>query len=178
MRRTSPEGRERERCNQGKRTNRKSKMPRVSKIEMLRKREQPTLSIRTRAKVEDLPMLIGDGYCRMAEYLKELGEMLSDVPYVAYHNMDMQDLDVEIGFPVSTVLPGKGDIRSGTIEEGNVVFCMYRGPYGDMAPTYGEMMGWTEKNALTPTSTVYECYYNGPEWPESELLTMILMPVR
>ena len=71
-------------------------MPRVSKIEILRKREQPTLSIRTRADARDLPMLIGERYCRIAEHLKELGEMLSDVPYVAYHNMDMQDLDVEI----------------------------------------------------------------------------------
>jgi effector-binding domain-containing protein len=153
-------------------------MPRVSKIEMLRKREQPTLSIRTRANVEDLPMLIGEGYCRIAGHLKELGEMLSDVPYVAYHNMDMQDLDVEIGFPVLRALPGKGDIQSGAIGEGNVVFCMYRGPYRDMASTYGEMAGWIEKNAFTPTGTVYECYYNGPECPESELLTMIVMPVR
>ncbi len=152
-------------------------MPRVSNIELLRKREQPTPSIRTRAKVEDLPMLIGEGYCRMAEYLKELGELLSDVPYVAYHNMDMQNLDVEIGFPVSKVLPEKGEIQSGSIPESNVVFCMYLGPYRDMASTYGEMAGWIEKNGLTPTGTVYECYYNGPEYPESELLTMIAMPM-
>lgn len=152
-------------------------MPRVSNIELLRKREQPTLSIRTRAKVEDLPMLIGEGYCRMAEYLKELGELLSDVPYVAYHNMDMQNLDVKIGFPVSKVLPGKGEIQSGSIPESNVVFCMYRGAYREMASTYGEMAGWIEKNGLTPTGTAYEYYYNGPEYPESELLTMIVMPV-
>lgn len=49
-------------------------MPRVSNIELLQKSEQPTLSIRTRAKVEDLPTLIGEGYGRMADYLKELGE--------------------------------------------------------------------------------------------------------
>ncbi|KLK89411.1 transcriptional regulator [Methanoculleus sediminis] len=152
-------------------------MPRVSNIEMLRRREQPTLSIRTRAKVEDLPMLIGESYCRMADYLKELGELLSDVPYVAYHNMDMQDLDVEIGFPVSKVLPERGDIRSGSIPGGNVVFCIYRGAYRDMAPTYDEMANWIEKNGLKPAGTVYEYYYNGPEFPESELLTMIVMPL-
>ncbi|WP_244987785.1 GyrI-like domain-containing protein [Methanoculleus chikugoensis] len=135
------------------------------------------MSIRTRAKVEDLPMLIGGGYGRMADYLKELGEHLSDVPYVAYHNMDMQNLDVEMGFPVPKVLPEKGDIRSGSIPEGKFVFCMYRGAYRDMAPTYEEMAGWIEKNGLQPVGTVYEHYYNGPEYPESELLTMIVMPV-
>lgn len=152
-------------------------MPRVSNIELLRKREQPTLSIRTRAKVEDLPMLIGEGYCRMADYLKELGELLSDVPYVAYHNMDMQNLDVEIGFPVSKTLPEKGEIQPGSIPEGNVVFCMYRGAYREMASTYSEMADWIGKNGLKPAGTAYEYYYNGPEYPESELLTMIVMPV-
>ncbi|MDN7013929.1 GyrI-like domain-containing protein [Methanoculleus sp. FWC-SCC3] len=152
-------------------------MPRVSNIELLRKREQPTLSIRTRAKVEDLPVLIGEGYSRMADYLKELGELLSDVPYVAYHNMDMQDLDVEMGFPVSKILPEKGKIQSGSIPESNVVFCMHRGAYREMASTYEEMADWIEKNGLTPAGTAYEYYYNGPEYPESELLTMIVMPV-
>jgi effector-binding domain-containing protein len=152
-------------------------MPRVSDINILRKREQPTISIRTRARVEELPMLIGAGYGKMAAYLGELGEHLSDVPYVAYHNMDMQNLDVEIGFPVAEALPEKGDIRSGSIPEGRVVFCMYRGAYREMVSTYAEMANWIEKNGLQSTGTVYECYYNGPDYPESELLTMIVMPV-
>ncbi|WP_292364005.1 GyrI-like domain-containing protein [Methanoculleus sp. UBA208] len=152
-------------------------MPRVSNIDILRKREQPTLSIRTRTKVEDLPVLIGESYGKMAAYLKELGEFLSDMPYVAYHNMDMQNLDVEMGFPVPKALPGKGDIQSGSMPEGNVVFCIYRGPYREMASTYNEMANWIEKNGLKPVGTVYEYYYNGPEYPESELLTMIVMPI-
>jgi hypothetical protein len=40
------------------------------------------------------------------------------------------------------------------------------------------MAGWIAKTALTPTGIVYECYYNEPECPESELLTMIVMSVR
>ena len=152
-------------------------MPRVSDINILHKREQPTVSIRTRARVEELPMLIGAGYGKMAAYLGELGEYLSDVPYVAYHNMDMQNLDVELGFPVPKALPEKGDIRSGSIPEGRVVSCMYRGAYREMVSTYTEMADWIEKNGLQPAGTVYECYYNGPDYPESELLTMIVMPV-
>jgi effector-binding domain-containing protein len=158
-------------------SNRGSKMPRVSKIDVFRKREQPTLSIRTRTKVEDLPVLIGESYCKMTAYLKELSEYLSDVPYVAYHNMDMQNLDVEIGFPVPAALPAKEDIQSGSIPASKVVFCIYRGAYRDMASTYGEMATWIEENGLKPVGTAYEHYYNGPEYPESELLTMIVMPV-
>lgn len=152
-------------------------MPRISNIEILYRNEQPTLSIRTRTKVENLPVLIGEGYDRMAAYLKDLGEFLSDVPYVAYHNMDMQNLDVEIGFPVSKALQGKNDIQAGSIPAGKVVFCMYRGPYAEMEPVYAEMTKWIDENGYRPVGTVYEYYCNGPEFPESEMLTRIVMPI-
>lgn len=152
-------------------------MPRVSNIDRFHKREQPTIAIRTTTVVENLPVLIGESYCRMAEYLRELGELLSDIPYVAYHNMDMQCLDVEIGFPVSRALPENGDIRPGSIPEGSIIACMYRGPYRDITPVYTEMANRIEEDGLTPAGTVYEYYYNGPGYPESELLTMIVMPV-
>lgn len=152
-------------------------MPRVSNIEILYKNDQPTISIRTRTNVQSLPMLIGEGYGKLAAYLKELGELLSDVPYVAYHNMDMNDLDVEIGFPVSKALPDRDNVKAGVIPAGKSVFCMFRGHYSEMEPTYEEMMKWLLDNGYTPLNTVYEHYYNGPEFPESEMLTMIVMPV-
>ena len=102
-------------------------MPRISNFEILQKREQPTLFIRIKTKVENLPSLIGESYGKMEAYLKEIGEYLSEVPYVAYHNMDMQNLEVEIGFPVGKPLSGKEDIQAGFIPAGKVVFCMYRG---------------------------------------------------
>jgi len=152
-------------------------MPRISNVEVLQKNEQPTLSIRTKTQVEKLPVLIGESYGKMSAYLKELGEFLEDVPFVAYHNMDMQNLDVEIGFPVAKALPGKGEIKSGVIPAGKIVFCMYRGAYSEMEPVYGEMSKWIEDNGHKAVGTAYEHYYNGPGFPESEMLTMIVMPI-
>jgi len=152
-------------------------MPRISNVEVLQKNEQPTLSIRTKTQVEKLPILIGESYGKMSAYLKELGEFLEDVPFVAYHNMDMQNLDVEIGFPVTKALPGKGEIKSGVIPAGKIVFCMYRGAYSEMEPIYNEMSKWIEDNGLKAVGTAYEHYYNGPGFPESEMLTMIVMPI-
>jgi effector-binding domain-containing protein len=152
-------------------------MPRVSNFEILQKREQPTLFIRTKTKVENLPIIIGESYGKMSAYLQEIGEFLSEVPYVAYYNMDMQNLEVEIGFPVSKALSGKGDIKSGCIAAGKVVFCIYRGAYGEMEATYNEMAEWIADNKYEPTGIVFEHYYNGPGFPESEMLTMIVMPL-
>jgi len=153
-------------------------MPKVSNIEVLKQREQPSLTIRTNTSIEDLPQLIGESYRKIGSYLQEIGELISDVPFVAYHNLDMQNLDVEIGFPVAMPLQGKGEIKSSFIPEGKIVFCMYQGPYSEMESVYGEMAKWIADNGYTPNDTVYECYYNDPEFPESQWLTKILMPVK
>jgi effector-binding domain-containing protein len=154
------------------------KMPRVSMISLLKQNEQPTLVVRARTKLENLPQLIGESYGKLCAYLEKLGETVSDVPFVAYHNMDMQALDVEIGFPVANPLPEKGEIKSGLIPAGTRIFCLYRGPYGEMAPVYEEMQKWMGENGYVPAGPVYEHYYNGPEFPESELVTQIVMPVK
>ena len=126
-------------------------MPKVSEMNLLEKNEQPTLCIRTRTRVENLPALIGQSYGKLGAYFGRLGRHPADVPYVAYHNMDMQDLDVEMGFPVAEALPGDGEIVSGRIPAGKSVFCMYRGAYGEMAPVYQEMAAWIAQNGLIPT---------------------------
>ena len=47
-----------------------------------------------------------------------------------------------------------------------------------MQGKYGEMAEWIGTNGFAPTGSVYENYYNGPEFPESKYLTKISMHVR
>ena len=85
---------------------------------------------------------------------------------------------LRLGFPVSSNLPGKGDIIQSCIPEGLSVFSVYMGPYSQMETVYSEMGEWISKNGFIPTGTVYEHYYNGPDFPESQYLTKIVMPVK
>ena len=153
-------------------------MPKISRIELVQQNEQPVLAIRTMTSIEKLPQLIGESYQKMADYLAELGECLSDVPFVAYHNMDMHHLDVEIGFPVMKKLPDKGDLKSGCIPESRSISCMCLGPYGDIEPTYNEMAEFMKQNGYEPTGTAYEYYYNDSDFPEKVRLTKIVMPIK
>lgn len=149
------------------------------KIELMEQKEQPVLSIRTRTTLEELPDLIGRSYYKIMDYLKELKEEAADAPFTAYYNMDMQDLDVEMGFPVAKSLPGKGEILAGEIPGGKVVSSMHKGPYKEMEQPYTEMAKWISDNGYEPTGVAYEYYYNNPDdVPESELLTRIVMPVK
>ncbi len=152
-------------------------MPVTTPFILLKQNEQPALTIRARTGIQGLPGLIGQSYARLAAYIGELGETVSGVPFVCYYNLDMQDLDVEIGFPVSGRLPESGDIKPSSIPAGFSVFCMYRGHYSDMAPAYGDMGKWIEENGFAPAGPAYEFYYNGPDCAPDELLTKIVLPV-
>lgn len=148
-------------------------------IELTIQPAQPVLSIRTRTSVGNLPQELGQAYGAIIQYLDEIGEKPSGAAFAAYYNMDMENLDVEMGFVVAKPLDGKGPIKANEIPAGKQVSCIYKGPYQEMAPIYDAMSQWMTNNRLTPTGASYEFYYNSPmEVPESELLTKIMFPLK
>lgn len=141
--------------------------------------EQPVLSIRLRTTIENLPNAIGESFGAIMKYMTELGEKPANTPFVAYYTLDMQDLDVEIGFPLNRALPDHDAIKAGRLPQGQVVSCMYKGAYSDMEEPYKVIMQWIDDQGHKPTGVYYEFYYNSPaEVPESELLTKIVIPVK
>lgn len=135
---------------------------------------QPALSVRRVVSVRDLPKIIGGVYGSILAYLGELGEQPLGPAFVAYYNMDMENLELEIGFPVSKVLEGKGDILSSQIPAGKKATTFFKGPYGKMSRVYEDLTKWINDRGYESTGVAYEFYYNSPEEvPESELLTQI-----
>jgi len=142
--------------------------------ELVIQANQPVISIRTRASVEKLPQVLGESYNKLMQYVQELGADFSGAPFAAYYNMDMQDLDIEIGFPVNETLPGKGDIQSSEIPAGNYASCIHVGPYNEIGPAYTALLKWLQEKNLTSTGVAYEFYLNDPsETPPHELRTQI-----
>ena len=147
-------------------------------IEMVETQEQPTLALKTVTPVSELPKILGKAFMDIVTHIIELGEQPVGPAFAGYFNMDMERLELEIGFPVSKPLPGKGDILAGNIPAGKQVSCIYKGPYMEMRPAYEEIEKWIKDNGYKPLGPVYEHYYNSPEEvPESELLTKIVFLV-
>lgn len=148
-------------------------------IELKERKAQPVLSVRRTTSVGSLPEEIGKAYNSIIQYLNELGEQPVEAAFTAYYNMDMEHLDVEMGFPVSRRLEGKGEIKANEIPGGRYAECMYKGPYAEMGPVYEEMNKWIAEKSLEATGTAYEFYYNSPmDVPESELLTKVVFPLK
>ncbi len=130
----------------------------------------PVLGIRTQTPVEKLPETLGKCYASIGQYVAELGEAPAGIPYVAYFNMNMQDLDMEVGFKVEKPLPGKGPIQAGILPNQPVAECTYTGPYPEMRSAYDELNHWVEEKGLQPTGIVYEFYLNDPATTPPEAL--------
>lgn len=143
-------------------------------FEIIETEVQPVLSVKKVTAVSNLPQELGKAYSSIIAYLTELGEQPQGPAFSAYYNMDMEKLEVEMGFPVTKEIAGKGDILASHIPAGKKATCMYKGSYKDMERTYAAMTEWMNANGHVPTGVVYEFYYNSPtEVPESELLTKI-----
>lgn len=135
---------------------------------------RPVLSVRKTTSVENLPAELGRAYQAVMLYLQELNEQPAGEPFAIYYNMDMQALDVEMGFPVRAGLPGRGEVQANLLPAGEIVTSVHQGPYPSMAPTYEAMTAWMQENHYQPSGVVGEFYLNDPEEvkPE-EVLTRI-----
>jgi len=139
------------------------------------RKAQHALSIRTRTSVQDIPQVMGKFYGEIAQYLGGLGEQPAGPPFAAYYNTDMQNLDVEIGFPVLKKLPDKEDIKISEIPSGKFATCLYTGPYSEIEPAYNELSQWIEDNGYEATGIGYEIYLDDPsQTPPEELKTQIM----
>jgi effector-binding domain-containing protein len=139
---------------------------------------QPILILRTRTKVEELPQFLGRAYGAVAGYLGAMGKAPAGPPFAGYHNMDMQNLDVEAGFPVSAGIAGQGEIQASEIPGGNHATCFYKGSYQEMAGAYEALTKFIQDKGYKGTGTTFEMYLNDPaNTAPQDLETLIVFPL-
>jgi effector-binding domain-containing protein len=138
---------------------------------------QPTLSIRTRAAVQDLPAAMGRCFGAIVTYVMSLGQQPVGPAYAGYFNMDMADLDVEIGFGLASPLPGQGDIAATWLPAGEVASTIYEGPYDGIGPAYEALTAWIQEQGRQPSGAAYEYYLNDPNLSNEPPRTRIVFPL-
>ncbi len=136
---------------------------------------QTSLVIRTRTSLQNLPETIGIAYGIIGKYIGEVNAKCTGVPFVIYYNMDLNDLDVEIGFPVAEKYAVKENIKSSEVPGGKVMMVTHIGPYNELEKTYKEAMAYISENKIATAGIVCESYPNDPGvTPPAELQTDIM----
>jgi effector-binding domain-containing protein len=139
---------------------------------------QPVVSIRTRTAVQDLPALLAQTYLTILQCLGQAGGEPAGPPFVVYYNLDMQDLDMEIGFPVQQPFSSLETVQNSEIPAGRYATTLHIGPYNQMDAAYGALNSWIQQNSFQATGAAYEFYLNDPrEVDPKDLQTRILFPL-
>ncbi|MFH2116222.1 MAG: GyrI-like domain-containing protein [Spirochaetota bacterium] len=126
-------------------------------------KERDTLSVRYRTPVAGLGDSMGPIYGEIAAWMGKNSIPFAGPPFAMYYNMDMDDLDVEIGFPVGKAQPGEGRVKAGKLPGGRMVTATHLGPYTSIEETYNKLMAFVGKKGLSTESYMYEEYLNSPE---------------
>jgi effector-binding domain-containing protein len=144
------------------------------KCEILEQQTRPTASIRTKTTVSNLPKTIGEAYAEIGKHLEESGIVCAGAPFAIYYNMDINDLDVEMGFPVAAGIEEKGNIKNSCLPAGKVVSFRHVGPYTELEGAYNEAFAWIKENSIETGGIICEFYLNDPATtPPAELITEI-----
>ncbi|MGA9397509.1 MAG: GyrI-like domain-containing protein [Anaerolineaceae bacterium] len=139
--------------------------------------DRPVLSVKTHASVQELPGVLGDVYGRIMQHLGDLKVQPTGHPFVLYNNMDMSNLDIEVGFETPAGLVGKDDLIPGFIPTAKVVSLVYTGPYEECESAYEAMNQWIKENNKIGTGVTIEFYLNDPQvTPPAQ--TRIEMPLK
>ncbi len=153
-------------------------------MEIKEMKEQPTLSIRTTTPVEKISQVFGEGYGKIAKFMQEKGIQFAGNPFAIYYNEDMQNLDIEFGFPVANAVEGEGDVKASKLPAGKAAVNLYTGPYSGIEKAYNELMKWMSDNGYKSVCgengnmMCYEFYLNDPATtPPEELKTEIYFPI-
>jgi len=150
------------------------------KIELTQQAEQFTLHVRLKTSVGGLNEAFDKNFALIESYLSEIGEQPAAAPYAAYYNHDMQNLDVEMGFPVAKALPGRDEIKAGVIPAFEQAVCgIHKGSYNSLDETYGQIYQYIADNNFEISGAHYDFYISNPDnTSENELITRIAIPVK
>jgi effector-binding domain-containing protein len=141
--------------------------------------ERNTLAIRTFTPVEKLSEVMGSSYGEIMQVMESLGVQPSGPPFAMYHNMDMSNLDVEMGFPVMKAAQDRGRVKAGKLPGGKAAVTVHVGPYDRIEEAYNRLTAFVNEKGLETESSCYEFYLNDPaETPPDELKTEIYFPVK
>lgn len=149
----------------------------VHDCELRERSPQPALAVRTRASVQELPEMMGRIYGAIMDAMDHEGAVMAGEPYTAYFNMDVADLDLEIGIPVDRPVDGRDDVQAVEIPGGRFASLVHVGPYDQLASAYEVLTAWIAEQGLEVTGAAYEFYFSPPETPPEQIKTEIMLPV-
>ncbi len=151
----------------------------VTKIQLFNQTEQHVLSIRNRIDFSNYAAITKPAFAKIMAYAEMRNLLFSDGPFVCFHNADLENLDVEMGFPLAKPATGAGEITGYTIPARRMAAGIFLGAYEETDELLIAIMQWLCEHGFEQTGPIYHYFLNDEEGRvKSELLTRIVIPVK
>ena len=153
-------------------------MARISNISIKQQPEHYTLTVRkTIDFMKEYAEFAEQALAQTDAYMEELDVFPISGPIACFHNTDLEQLDVEMGWQITRQAKNKNEIRCNQIPARRIVTSIDMGPYEEQDPTLTDILEWLDTNDLQLQGPICYCYLNDTERPATEYLTQMLLPV-
>jgi effector-binding domain-containing protein len=144
--------------------------------------EQPTMVMRGKIKLEDIPSFLGRVYHTVESQIHEAGVHVVAEPFARYRPLDLEyrEFEIEAGLPVVIAAAGHGEVEASHLPGGPAIVTIHTGPYERMEPAYEAMTAWMQEHGVHPDGPAWEVYHTDPdEQPDpATWRTEIVQPYR
>ncbi len=143
---------------------------------------QEIVSVRGHTSVREMPAFFGAAYRDIFRRLGDTGVRPVGPGFSIYHDPDFRedDVDVEVGVPVSDPVETEGRIVGSRLPGGPIAYTVHVGPYDMIGSAYQALDGWVREHGhemAGPPREVYLVGMNETQEP-AQLRTELDWPIR
>jgi effector-binding domain-containing protein len=140
--------------------------------------EQPTVVVRDKVAVADLPTWFGHIFEVTAQAVGQAGAEFAGPPFARYRVVGDGIFEVEAGFPVMQAIATAGEAEPSILPGGPAITTWHIGPYDAMTPGYTALQQWLDEHAAVATGPPWEQYYSEPTGDPAAWRTLLVQPYR
>lgn len=159
---------------------------RQTELEVRELEPRLTACVRLRIAPDELAAAFPAHLPRIAETVREHGGTIAGPPYARYYHWGWDDVDVEIGAPISALIPSlpeaamaeRGEVACGELPGGRAAVVVHIGPYERLGEGWRQLEELMAASQLASAGCGWEHYVDDPETvPAAELHTELVHPV-
>jgi AraC family transcriptional regulator len=150
-----------------------------SKIELRVLRAHHTASVRESVPSNDVTEALGRAFQAVREALGKQGIATDGSLFARWHELG-DEVDVEAGMMVPTVITPDGEVKPSELPGGPAAIAIHAGPYEGLKSTYDAVQAWLDRTGRSANGGPWEIYLTDPsaEPDAARWLTEIIYPIQ
>lgn len=140
---------------------------------------QAVASIHTKCKLTEMGPTIAPLYPEVMAHLNATGVQITGTPFLRYHVVNADELEVEAGMPVAKRIVEEGRVKNSELPGGKTVVAWHVGPYEKLPAAHEALKAWVTANRLKSRGGPWEVYWTDPGvvTDPSKWRTQLFMPI-